>query len=617
LKATATARQRLLYFAWVALSIALGLALRWRAVEASFLADDYDHYAMHEGLYPVKRGPLDMFDFVGDSAVERHALLRSGRLPWWSAPELHLSVLRPLASALIALDFSLFGPDPKPLHLHSMLWWAVLVSAVAAVLARVLPLPGAAVGVLIYALDEAHGLTLSWIANRSALVAAALCAWGLWAHLAHRAGELRYGRALSACLVALGLLAGEHAFAVLGYFAAFELWAMRDSPRRRALALLPVAALAGCYLIARGALGYGIAGSGFYIDPLATPLRYAASSAVRLPLLLGDLVLGFGAEWYYVGPPWRSWLLGQALLPARWLSLPVLQGLQLGAGLATTVGLCALLWWLGRSARGHRTPAARWLLLGALLSLAPMCSTLAMSRLTLGAAIGVDGVLGLLLWSALRAALQAKQLVPRVQPLLLALPLLGVHVAYAAVRAHDEVAYYFYRSRVEESWAMHAELDDAGIATKHVMVIAARDWTSQWGLSYARRLHGHPMPKSTELLSAALDNRHTLVRISERVLELDIDGPAQPETFSGGVYRPEDAPFRGGERLACAHLEVLVLSASRGQPTRLLFTFPLSVDDDRYVFLYPGERGLARVAPPAIGQRLSLPPPAWPTFVQP
>ncbi len=607
------------YLAWVSLAIVLGLGLRWHALDGAFFADDYDHYAMHAGIYPLSRGPFDMFDFVGEGPAEHAPLLRSGRLPWWTYPGVHLAVLRPLASALIAFDFWLSGASPWGFHLHSMLWWVVLLAGVAALLRSTLPLPVAALGVLIYALDEAHGLPLSWIANRSAIVAVALCCWGLWAHVAARQGTLRRGRALSLLLVALALLAGEHAFAGLAYFAAFELWGMRGALTARLRALLPVAALGTTYLLVRAGLGYGIAGSGFYIDPLTTPLRYAAAAMTRLPLLLGDLLFGLGAEWEYAGPPWREWLLKQDLLPPRWLALSSLQRLQLGAGVAAGVVALGLLWVLGRAPLRARAPGARWLLLGGLLSILPMCSTLPMSRLCLGAAIGIDAMLALLLCAAVGAALQRG--LPRRWPArlgfaLLALPLIFVHLVYAGVRARRDVGYYAYLSRVEDDWVEHAEIDDAKIAGQQVFVIAGRDWPSQWALPFARHLHGHPMPERSALLSAAFDNPHVLLRRAARVLELRIEGAPVPATFSGSVYRPEVAPLRPGQRFAGAGFRVEILAAAGGQPTRLRFTFALPLDDPGYLFLYPREDGLRRVRMPAVGQRLRLPAPAVPHFSQ-
>jgi hypothetical protein len=223
-------------------------------------------------------------------------------------------------------------------------------------------------------------------------------------------------------------------------------------------------------------------------------------------------------------------------------------------------------------------------------------------------------VLGLLLWSALTAAVKASRRAPRVGFGLVAASLLLVHVAYAAVRAHDDVSYYVYRSRLEEDWVLRAEIDDARVAQQQVMVIAARDWTSRWALPYVRHLHGRPIPESTELLSAASDEPHSLLRVGPNVLELEIEGPAEPQTFAGSVYRPENAPFHRGDTLSGAHFHVEVLAAVSGQATRIRFVFPRSLDDPGYLFLYPRKQGLERVAMPALGQRLSFEEPPWPSF---
>src|ERR1700748_2175529 len=102
------------YWAWVACVIVIGVSLHWRAVDGAMLADDWDHYAMYARVYPVPRSRLDVFDFVSGSEAERAALLAAGRLPWWSDPQLQLSVLRPLSSALSYFDFSALGMARSP-----------------------------------------------------------------------------------------------------------------------------------------------------------------------------------------------------------------------------------------------------------------------------------------------------------------------------------------------------------------------------------------------------------------------------------------------------------------------------------------------------------------------
>jgi len=603
------------YLAWIAVALALGLGLRWRALEGTLLADDFDHYAMHAGIYPVARGPLDRFDFVSGSADELRALLDFGRLPWWTAPDLKLSALRPLASALSSLDYGALGGVAERLHAHSMLWWALLLCGVAALLRELLPAKIGALALLLFALDEAHGLPLAWIANRSALIAVAFVTWSLWAHVAYRTRGLAGGRALSLLLLGLGLAAGEYALAPLAYFASFELLGMRDAPGRRLRALAPLAALAASYMLLHRALGYGLSGSGFYVDPLGTPLRFVSACAQRLPLLAGDLGFGLAAEWTFTLPPFGPWFAQQGV-PAHWFELPTWESIQLAAGVAAIVALIGLLVWLRRSPRVEQLQArsAVWLLAGSLLSLLPMCSTLAMSRLTLAAAIGMDAALAVVLACALLHALNARSLPGRAGVAALAIALLGVHGVYAGMRARNDTSYYTLRSLLDERWVTRAELDDATIAARDVFVIAAGDWATQWALPFVRARNGRPMPRSSHLLSPAFAQSHRVTRSGRNLLDLELSGMPTPRAFAGSVYRPLEDPLRAGQRFRLARFDVLVLRAVHGQPVRMRFTFRKPLEDPAYLFVFPTRDGLRHVSLPPLGASVELgrpSPPRW------
>jgi hypothetical protein len=65
--------------------------------------------------------------------------------------------------------------------------------------------------------------------------------------------------------------------------------------------------------------------------------------------------------------------------------------------------------------------------------------------------------------------------------------------------------------------------------------------------------------------------------------------------------------------LATPGFDVRVIAADGGEPTWLRFSFPRSLDDDAYRFVYPFPKGVARISLPAPGQQLTLPPPAMPT----
>src|SRR5262245_12580801 len=101
----AQSSSRFRFWAIVIIALSAGMALRWSVLDGGFFSDDMDHYAMRNGLYPVERSRLDMFNFSDGSAEENARLIQSGHFPWWTHPRVHLSMWRPLSSALMAFDF--------------------------------------------------------------------------------------------------------------------------------------------------------------------------------------------------------------------------------------------------------------------------------------------------------------------------------------------------------------------------------------------------------------------------------------------------------------------------------------------------------------------------------
>lgn len=606
--------RQILQGAFVLSLVAGGIALRSPVLDAALLADDYDHYAMQRGIYPVARGPLDSYEFVANPR-ERATLMAHGRLPWWSDPALQLSVLRPLSSALTWQDYRWFGIDARAHHLHSFVWWALLVAAAALLFRALLPLPAALAASALFVLEEGHNLPVAWSANRNELVALALGTLALWAHVRARQGGPPAYRWLSPALLALAFAGGEHALPLVAYFVAYELF-LSDGPRpERARRLLPSVAVALGYLGLRAGLGHGIAGSGFYVSPFGTPLRFLSELSVRLPLLLADAVLGLGAEWYLSGLPYTADVLGLGLLASGPIPLARWQPIQLGLALAVTLALLfalassRALTALGAPAGGARP--ARFFLVSAVLALVPACAALPMSRLTLPAALGIDALLGCALVSAATALLRAAP-ARRMLGALVITAVVLVHGVHAGRRARLDAHYYTLRSALDAHWAEHAELDDARVAGQRVLVIAACDWVSHFALPFARHALGLHMPRSAHLMSGAIANPHELSRVAPDALELRVLGHPQPGSFLGSVYRPTTSPMRPGDVVTLPSVQVKVLEATRGQPVRMRFSFPAALDPARDVLLYSFDEGMRQVALPELGEKIRLPVPAYP-----
>jgi hypothetical protein len=562
---------------------------------------------MVHGQYPVRRSALDLYDFTA-GAAERRALMASGRLPWWTDPSFQLAFLRPLSSALLFFDYAVLGSAvPERHHWHSALWWTASLLAVAGLLGRVLPRSVALIAVALYAVDDAHTLPVTWNANRTALVAVALMVSALWAHVAWTARRRPGLRVVALLLMTGGVFTGEYSLGLFAYFVAHALSEDRAGLWPRARALLPFAVPLAAYLVTRSWLGYGASGSSFYVDPVREPAQYIVASATRVPLLLGDLVFGYTAEWWYGMPPWALRCLQRGVLPAAWFSPDRLRALQMTLGIGALV---LVLWASVRFGRPLAKPCSRsaqWLLLGSLLSLFPLCGVFPMSRLTLGPALGADAVLAWVVVYAWRRMTQPCSLLMRGGALAVIALVAFVHGVSAVQRGRDAVRAWAATSRLEEDWVRYAAIDDRGLASRHVVVVSAQDLATQYALPYVRHLHGLTAPASSEILLPPCSGPLELARVASNVLEIRISNPYDQSAFRRNVYWPAaERGFRRGQRFVTERFTVVVIETDHGDVRQLRFAFDRTLDDPTYLFLYPVQSGLRPLRLPSVGHTLRL-----------
>jgi hypothetical protein len=184
------------------------------------MGDDYMHMArvdprLHAPGFAY--APLDLFTFVSGDAAQRAVLREEGVFGWWMAPDFQMSFWRPLSSLTHALDHALWPRSFVLAHAQSMLWFAALLVVLAALYRRFHVPWVANLALLLYALDDARGWVLGWVANRNVLVAATLAFAALAVHDRARRDGWRPGRWLAPAFFAAGLLGGEAALGVTGY----------------------------------------------------------------------------------------------------------------------------------------------------------------------------------------------------------------------------------------------------------------------------------------------------------------------------------------------------------------------------------------------------------------
>jgi hypothetical protein len=565
--------------------IAIGLTLAAPALTADFTADDHLHRLLARpdpGIPGLHARPLDLFVFANGDPADMLQMRDAGMFPWWVDPELKLSFLRPLSSATHALDHALW-PDSAPAQLaHNLLWHALALVAVWLVFRRFLARRWLAVLALaLFAFDDARGPVVGWIANRNALVALVFAVPVLLAHDRWRREGWTRGRYLAPLAFAVALGAGESALAILAYVAAHALWLDRAPLRHRALALAPYVVVVVIWRVIYAHLGYGVAGSGIYLDPGADPGGFLVEAATRLPfLLLGQLAL-----------PWSDFASFYPVIGVVTVMLVVALATLTAISLA-----CARL--LRRDAN------ARFFATGMLLAAVPVASTFPADRLLTFTSLGAMGLLAQLFGATFRdRELVGDGRARRVAVTSLVLVLVLLHLVLAppflVLRSRSMIAVARVLDRAEASVPVDPSRTVI-IATTPSDALAAY-------IPITRLSRNQPRPPHLYWLTTAT-TAVTFERVDERTLRIT---PSEGFLRHGVDQMTRSARARRftiGERVPLSGLVIEIETVTPdGRPNSVLARFSVPLEDPSLMWLRFEGKAYVAYRPPAIGSRETLP----------
>jgi hypothetical protein len=578
--------------------VALGVALVLPSLWAGFFADDYLQIGQLEGWSANPVSPVDLYAFVPRDRARVAALIDLGA-PYFLAPNLELRFLRPLSSALMALDHALWGRRPLPYHVHTLLWYAALLAVVGALFRRAAPRSLALLAFLIFCLDDGHALSVTFIAARNAVVACALVWLGLGAHLRWRIHGWRPGAWLAPPLGALGLAAGEMGLGALAYLVAWEICERRPGWRR---ALAPTALLVAGYLVVYRLVGAGARGSGAYLDPFGDPLGFLAELPARLLLLFGNLILRTPIDSAFFND---------------WLRAPLV---AVGGAAAVVVAL-----WLPRALRRlppDEAARVRWLGLGAAGALLAGTPGTLGDRLLFAAGLGGSVVVAALLrdaWQLLRA--RRARLLAAIALVSLGLP----NLVIAAVALPGKTVFFAKMFDGYRRLAREAEI--AGPVPARAVVVALDDLFPLQLLAVRALEQGRtpeelrPIARGEgatlggpdrlgELGSGILSMAsaaHRLRRTAADTLELSTPEGTLLDGAWPSVFRARSLPLPRGAVVRTSYMTATVLDDRAGRPTRVSFQFTRPLDDPSLIFLAFRDGGLRRLAMPPVGGEIAFP----------
>jgi hypothetical protein len=515
-----------------------------------------------------------LFTFATGSPLDAQRRMDAGDLlPWWTSPELKVSFFRPLTAATHALDASLWPRTPWLMQAQSLVFYALLLMVVGSLYDRVArraasrhPAGGAGaagasaaqatalLALMLFVLDDNHGATLSWLANRNAILTTLFGAAALWSHHRLRADGWRPGRVLTPALLAAGLLAGEAAVATLGYLAAYavflEPWPPPRRPRLgRLRSLLPSLAVVLTWQVAYRVLRHGVTSSGVYADPAHAPLAFLGALAQN-GLGLAGAALGLTSADLLVWGP-------RAAAPL------VLATAALGIA---ALGLVA--WPVLRA-----SPAARFWSTGAVLALGPIAASLPGDRLLLFVSVGAMGFLGevfgwyLARW---RAPFAARAMIRGRLGRIFWVGLLFRRTLFALVLLP-------LRTHAMQPFALGADAADAAIrrfgpGADTVVFVNAPCSPDVSYLAARWALAGRPAPPRVRWLAEGRDGVR-VTRVGEHTLRVAPEGGFL-EHATEKLYRDRAHPLGPGAEIHLAGMTAHVVSATRdGRPAVVDFVF--------------------------------------------
>jgi hypothetical protein len=597
--------------------IVLGLFVRREVFAAGFFADDYAQLGMLEGIYPLQRGVADLFDFSDGSQAESRLLIDSGFYPWWADPQLRLAMFRPLASLMTALDHHWFGVDAFAQHVHSGLWWVVMLGVIAWLYRELLALPYALVAFALLILDESHVSALAWVCNRSVFVSTAAGLIMLHCYLRHRAGAPGHSLLWAALAATIAVGFGEYALCAFGYVLAYELLDGSGSRRSRLRALAAISAPALLMLVVRSTIGLNVRGSGVYVDPLADPLQFVGALLRRLPVLIADLVLGLRADYYtFGGPNFLLHWFERGYIPKRWVHDPHVWRI---VHVAVGVVACGFVAVLTRyTLRGPRHANARWLLLGSVFALVPVCGSFPSGRLNVVAEIGFAPLLAIFIVDGLarlpRFSRRAWNVVSAAELRLAALAvmvLLYHLIIPLEITRADSISARAGSTMVREA-LLHMDVDEADLPHKELIMMNAIEGGTSMYLPMTRRLFGRTAPRSCVTLSFARA-AYVLTRSAANGFIMRFrDDHSLLETAPEQLFRSARRPLHRLDSLRAGPLKVTVLDLFEDKPQRLQVDFDRVLEDPSLLFMLPTVDGIVVFRLPKLGMSVLVPAPRMP-----
>ena len=613
----------------IAVFVFVVLLLTFPCLFSGFQLDDFPQNLILQGDFdwsPSAQPFSDLFCFAEGSADPNFERIDQGLLPWWSNSQLRVRFLRPISVLTHWCDHQLWPRTPAAMHVHSLCWYLLTISLCYMLYRRFTTrLWVAVLAVVMFAVDDVHAVTVTWIANRNHLIACVLVLVAFFCHMRWRLeGRSFYGW-MSAGVFLIALLAGEAAVAFGAFVIAWAVaWETGDGLWRRLFGILPSLLTGFVWLTFYRLYEYGSHGSGGYVDPAGEPVQFFLACCERLPTFLSTLSGASSSDLRF------TFYDGMA------------PHILLGYEIVTTVlGAVVVIPFL------RQDRAVRFWSVALIISLLPLCAAFPSDRVLLLASVSSHGLIARVIelifgtqvlanpvisdrgieaadvqtpvqdsesWTAPTAVGEATKtpvmpnaVVWRRTAYLIAGFWLFAHLPLSICLMPLRCSQFVEHSRQIQAGAHSQCLRHSQLGEQNVILINPPDPFFLWHFTAIRRHDGLTPPRHTWSLGTGFTGL-TLRRVDQFTLEVEVAGNllSQP---AAGFFRHAYKPLHQGwtRKLSGVAYTVTEIS-SDGNPKTFQVRCDRSVDSDEYLWLRWGDREFVPWTPPAIGNEIFIAP---------
>jgi len=260
------------------------------------------------------------------------------------------------------------------MHLHSILWYALLGCVIALAYRRFISTPWVAgLAAFMYVADEARAVGVGWLAGRSHILAAIIGILVLLAHDRWRRNNWKPGAVFAVFWLGLGLFTSESTLSICAYLFSYAMFIDRGRLAVRMATLIPYGIIVVLWRLLYNSLGYNVINSGLYLNPSQDLGRFMIVAPQRLIMLMyAQFAIPDSVLWNFTTPFWSVVCL-----------------------VIATIALSFIAWVIWPIIRTNRI--AQFFTLGMILSALPSCTTLPAGRLLFFIGFGGMGLIALFL----------------------------------------------------------------------------------------------------------------------------------------------------------------------------------------------------------------------------